>query len=391
MRKTGTLLVTAAVCAAMFAGCGASTTESSVSTTSSTSSSSESTSEESSTSTTSLIYSSDPSYEYLTGDYSWEDCLTLPTYKGLELTKEVEKVDADDIEDYYKTNMEAETVTDSDATVEDGDYVKVDYECKFEGDSEYGDPSGTDYEVTVGSGSNIDGFEEGLIGLKVGEEAYLDLQFPDDYWSEDYAGKAVTFHVTLKSISRTPEVTDEWVSEFTDGEYSTKADYDVYVKQTLEETAQSNAKSSLRQSAWQEVYNNTEYKALPEEYVNEGMDYLEQQMLSNAQLAGYDTIEEYLEQSGNSQEEYDGYKRYYGESYAKTKILVDAIWDTEEMTTDHELYQEALSELADSMGVASDELISNYGEDNVADYCRSMAVNDIIVSYANVTETESDS
>ena len=73
-----------------------------------------------------------------------------------------------------------------------------------------------DYELVVGDGEMIDGFEDGIVGMKSGETKELDLTFPDDYYEESVAGKAVVFKVTLQKFTRPAELTDEWVAANTD-------------------------------------------------------------------------------------------------------------------------------------------------------------------------------
>ena len=357
MKKTMTFIIAAAMSAAVLAGCGNDAAGSS----SSSASSSSASSEASSVSAASSSSQEEEDLEYVSGDFTFDECVELPNYKGLKLTKEVTKI-TDDM---------------------------IDFEAKF-GDGDYGDPQGTDFNVTIGSGTTIDGFEDGLKGHKVGDEVYLDLKFPDDYYSADYAGKDVTFHITVKEIKRMPEPSDEWVNTYTNGEYTTVKDYDVYIKDYLEEMAQKDAKTSLRQSAWQEVFQSAKFKKLPEEYINEGKEAIEEQVESAMSNYGIETKEEYIEQSGMTQEQYDEYVKSYSESYAKSKLIVYSIWEKEGLSEDDKLYKDALKELVDAASSTEDDMIEQYGEDNVRDYCRSMAVNDYIIENSDVKEVEVD-
>lgn len=385
MKKTMTFIIAAAMSAAVLAGCGNDAAGSS----SSSASSSSASSEASSVSTASSGSQEEEDLEYVSGDFTFDECVELPNYKGLKLTKEVTKITDDMIDSYYSSRMTAETLTDPDAKIEEGDIVNTDFEAKF-GDGDYGDPQGTDFNVTIGSGTTIDGFEDGLKGHKVGDEVYLDLKFPDDYYSADYAGKDVTFHITVKEIKRMPEPSDEWVNTYTNGEYTTVKDYDVYIKDYLEELALKDAKTSLRQSAWQEVFQSAKFKKLPEEYINEGKEAIEEQVESAMSNYGIETKEEYIEQSGMTQEQYDEYVKSYSESYAKSKLIVYAIWEKEGLSEDDKLYKDALKELVDAASSTEEDMIEQYGEDNVRDYCRSMAVNDYIIENADVKEVEVD-
>ena len=196
MKKTMTFIIAAAMSAAVLAGCGNDAAGSS----SSSASSSSASSEASSVSTASSGSQEEEDLEYVSGDFTFDECVELPNYKGLKLTKEVTKITDDMIDSYYSSRMTAETLTDPDAKIEEGDIVNTDFEAKF-GDGDYGDPQGTDFNVTIGSGTTIDGFEDGLKGHKVGDEVYLDLKFPDDYKvNTELAGKDVTFEVTLNGV-----------------------------------------------------------------------------------------------------------------------------------------------------------------------------------------------
>ena len=105
---------------------------------------------------------------------------------------------------------------------------------------------------------------------------------------------------------------------------------------------------------------------------------------------GIETKEEYIEQSGMTQEQYDEYVKSYSESYAKSKLIVYSIWEKEGLSEDDKLYKDALKELVDAASSTEDDMIEQYGEDNVRDYCRSMAVNDYIIENSDVKEVEVD-
>ncbi len=385
MKKTMTLIIAAAMGMSVLAGCQGSSTAASSSTESS-SSTSESSSTSSSSSSTASSSSEEEQLDYIDGDFTFDECVELPKYKGLKLEKEVTEVTDGMIRAQYTTYMtdELEEVTDADSKIQYGDQVTMDYECKF-GDGEYGDPQGTDYSVIIGSKTTIDGFEDGLIGHKNGEEVYLDLTFPDNY-TDEYAGKDVTFHITITKIERTPDPTDEWVNTYTEGEYTTVKDYDKYLKENFEESYEASATSTLRQSAWSEVYDNVKFKALPQEYVDEGKATMESQVQSMMESYGIESMDDFLEQSGMTQEDYDDMLKTNSVSYAKSKLVVNAIWDKEKLSEDDEIYKAILQKLIEDNDTTEEELIENYGEDTVKDYCKQYAVIDYIIENADVKE-----
>lgn len=122
----------------------------------------------------------------------------LGQYKNLTYTPVDTTVTDDEVEEQINTNLQANATYDqiTDRAVQDGDTVNIDYTGKIDGE-EFAGGSGSDYNLQIGSDTFIDGFEDGLIGKNPGETVTLNLTFPDDYSSEDLAGKDATFDVTI--------------------------------------------------------------------------------------------------------------------------------------------------------------------------------------------------
>lgn len=165
----------------------------------------------------------------------------------------------------YQLNNSAtnEEVTDRD-NVENGDIVNIDYVGTKDGE-EFSGGSGTGYDLTIGSGTFIDGFEDGLIGHKVGEVVDLNLTFPDDYQQEDLAGQDVVFKVTINKIQQkvVPELTDDWVVSQNISGVSTVDEYRDYVRQQLMAQAQSTYDSDVQSKIAQYMVENSTFKQDP--------------------------------------------------------------------------------------------------------------------------------
>ena len=149
-------------------------------------------------------------------DYDVESLVKLGDYKGLTYTETDTSVSDEEVESQINSTLTAHATPEQikDRAVEDGDTVNIDYEGKIDGETfEGGTASGA--SLTIGSDSFIDGFEDGLIGVKPGEKKTLNLKFPDDYKTNpDLAGKAVVFDVTVNYIEGddiVPELTDDFV------------------------------------------------------------------------------------------------------------------------------------------------------------------------------------
>ncbi len=177
----------------------------------------------------------------------------------------------------YQLNSSAvnEEITDRE-DVQEGDIANIDYTGKKDGEA-FDGGSAEGYDLTIGSGSFIDGFEDGIIGHKVGDEFDLDLTFPEDYSNEDLAGQEVVFTVKVNSISQkvTPELTDDWVvSRNIDG-VSTVEEYEDYVYNQLLSQAQSTYDSDVQDKAAQYVMENSTY---PQDPPQEMIDRLAESM-----------------------------------------------------------------------------------------------------------------
>ena len=147
--------------------------------------------------------------------------VTLGDYKNLSFNVPEQSVTDEELDEevasFLSTLTEIRDVTDRPA--QDGDTVMIDFDGIVDGEH-HDSTTGTDFEVTIGSKRTITGFEDGIIGMNIGETKVLNLTFPDPYTNPDFAGKPVDFSITLKSIRApfAPELTDELVAENTDYE-----------------------------------------------------------------------------------------------------------------------------------------------------------------------------
>jgi len=186
--------------------------------------------------------------------YDVQKCVTLGDYSNLQISIPNEyKVTKEQVDDYALSMAQynAQPVyKDTDKKkVEEGDTVNIDYEGKKDGVAfEGGTAAG--YNLTIGSNSFIEGFEEGLVGTKVGQTVDLDLTFPENYPSEDLAGAAVVFTVKVNKIVEADpdakfELNDAFVKQYYDCE--TVEEYKEKVKEYLENTNKSNKETDTRQ------------------------------------------------------------------------------------------------------------------------------------------------
>ena len=148
------------------------------------------------------------------------DYVNLPDdYADITISADLGQVSEDDITNYINTNVLASFATDTQVTdraAADGDTVNIDYVGRIDGVAfDGGDSQGKGYDLTLGSGTFIDGFEDQIVGHTPGESFDVQVTFPEDYGKEELNGKAAVFKTTLNyiSVKVTPELSDEWVAE----------------------------------------------------------------------------------------------------------------------------------------------------------------------------------
>ena len=221
----------------------------------------------------------------------------------------------------------------------EGDIANIDFVGKMDG-QEFDGGSGQGYDLTIGSGQFIDGFEDSIIGHNVGETFDWNGQFPDPYTGNpDFSGKPVTFTITVNSISTLPEVNDDFVKTVSD-ESTTVDEYREEVKKTLEESAKDNYDYSLQAEAWDAVLEKAEVEKYPEDEVNEIKDQLIQQYKDAAESYGM-TYEDFISSQMNTDvASFEKQAEEAAQQSIKQKYVAEAIADKEKLTPTDEEYEE---------------------------------------------------
>ena len=174
----------------------------------------------------------------------------LGDYKGLEIEKQSSELTDEEVQESidHQLGHLAEMVVKEDGAVEDGDTVNIDFDGYVDGEQfEGGQADG--YDLEIGSGSFIPGFEEQLVGVKAGEEKDVNVTFPEEYHAEELAGKEATFKTKVNEIKfkDVPELTDEIANEL-DAEANTVDEYKENLRKRLAEQKQLKQKMLKRRS-----------------------------------------------------------------------------------------------------------------------------------------------
>lgn len=225
------------------------------------------------------------------GDYSK---IKKTLKKATVTAKDVAEV----VENLRKRSSEKKEVT---RAAKNGDEVVIDFEGTDAKGAAVAGASGKDYPLTLGSGSFIPGFEEGLVGLKAGATKKLDLTFPKEYHAPSLAGSKITFDVTVKTVQELtqPEANDAFAA--TVGPFKTLKDLEKDIKAQLEEQKVTEAINQLKDEIVEELVKKTTL-TLPEVLVTDQISMLEHDFAQNLLYRGI-TKPEYLKQEGFKDED----------------------------------------------------------------------------------------
>lgn len=294
-------------------------------------------------------------------EFKAKDYVTLGDYKGVEVQVEQMEVTDEYLQGYidFLLAQDAASTPVTDRAVEVGDVANIDYEGKLDGVAfEGGTAQG--YDLEIGSGSFIDGFEDGVVGMKIGETKDIPLTFPDPYTNPDLAGKDVVFTVTVNSISvlEKPELTDEYVAGLGIEECSNVEEYRNYLRDILTEQTKESFESDKLNAAIMTLEENAAFSDVPEGMLNRMNETLTANISAYASAYGVDIGTYVANVYGGSADAYQDVLLEQARVMAQRYIMMAAIADEEGIeVTDEELAAGISEETANyaGYGYASEE------------------------------------
>ncbi len=270
--------------------------------------------------------------------------ITAPTAE--EITDE----SVNDMITYY-LSMGGET-TEVEGAASSGDIVNIDYVGKLNGE-EFDGGSNTGCDLTLGSGTFIDGFEDGLIGSKAGDEVSLNLTFPEDYSNADLAGQAVVFDVKVNSVSRSltyEDLTDELANTYSGGQYTTADEYRAGIREYLEKSAAAYAKNELYTNAVNAATGASEVEVNDaaigwaiDVYI-QSADTMFKNYSASYGMSGMNGLAEYLETMGTSYEDYRTSLEEDAKALAEQTAVVDEIAKEQKLEYNDDTFNQYLTE-----------------------------------------------
>ena len=293
-----------------------------------------------------------------------EDYIKPAEYKGIEADRMEVKVTKAEIGDAIVADLKAaakETKLKKGDKVKEGDTVNIDYVGKMDG-KEFEGGSAKGYDLTLGTGKFIDGFEEGLVGHKVGEKGIeLKLAFPLNYSEEKLQGKDVVFTVTINSATRMvqPEYNDTFVKTL--GDYKNTKEYEKAVEEKLYKQKEEEAQKNMETEVWSKVLAKTKVLKYPEEIVNHYVETFDALTDYNAEQYGLDRKDFIAQYYGAATEKELKLQLVdYAQTLVKQEMLVEYIADKEGINyTDEEA--DALKKNLETQGYTDESVQRDTG------------------------------
>ena len=252
--------------------------------------------------------------------------VALGQYKGLEVEKMA--VTVSDAQVLAELNRMAQNVASTETVeraAEAGDTANIDFEG-FDNGVAFEGGKGENFDLKLGSGQFVPGFEEQVVGMTAGEEKDINVTFPEDYAAE-LAGKAVVFHVKLNKVSVTnvPALDDEFAKDVS--EFETLEELKADIRAKAEEKAAKDADSAFEQAAVEKAAENTAVE-MPKALVEAELDSQLERFAYQLQMSGY-SMEQYAQMMGGDMNTLRNAFRPQAEKQAKINVTLEKIAEAE--------------------------------------------------------------
>lgn len=303
--------------------------------------------------------------------------VTLGEYKGLKVDKVSTRVTAKEVEAKLEEEQKknARTVTVDDRAVQDGDEVILDFEGFVNGVAFEGG-KGENYPLTIGSGSFIPGFEEQLIGVESGKEVEVNVTFPEEYHSEDLAGKEAVFKCTVHEIKvkELPELDDDFAAEVS--EFDTLEEYKADLKAKIKEQKLNDGNRQKEEQAVEKAVENATME-IPDAMIDTQVQQMAQEFAQRIQSQGL-TLEQYFQFTGLTADKMKEELRPQAVKRIETRLVLEAIAKAENIEISDEKLEEELVKMAEMYKMEVEKLKEYMGEGEKEQMKEDMAVQEAV-------------
>ncbi|OUQ80590.1 trigger factor [Flavonifractor sp. An100] len=305
----------------------------------------------------------------------------LGEYKGLTAPKEEVKVTEKDIDEEMKPYVDRATrLVSVKRKAKKGDTAVIDFEG-FDNGTPFEGGKGENYELKLGSGSFVPGFEDQIIGMKAGEEKDLDITFPEDYHA-DLAGKAVVFHVKVNEVKepQTPELDDEFAKDVSEFETLEAFRKDLGEKRTKRLEAQ--AQNDFENAVMEQLVENMECE-IPDGMVEVQLDKLMDDYAMRMQSQGI-SMDDYMKMMGMTPEMMRASARPSALRQVQIELALTAVADAEQLQVSEEEIEAEINRLAEQYGLKAEQVKAAVPTADLTKDLRLKKASELVIAEAKV-------
>ncbi|MDO4345199.1 MAG: trigger factor [Eubacteriales bacterium] len=287
--------------------------------------------------------------------------VTLGEYKGLEVPKTEIVVTDEEIQAEVDKEREnnSRTVDVDDRAVQNGDLIKLDFDGSVDGVPFEGGKA-ENYDLTVGSGSFIPGFEEQLVGVQIGQDVDVNVTFPEEYHAKELAGKEAVFKCRVNEIKvkELPEADDDFAQDVS--EFDTLAEYKEDIKKKLIEKKETEAKNVKEQAAVDKAVENASMD-IPEAMIDNQVRQMAEDFGRRIQSQGL-SVEQYLQFTGMTTDKLLEQMRPEAEKRIKNTLTLEAVAKAENFEISDERVEEEIKKMAEMYKMEAENVRNMMGE-----------------------------
>jgi len=306
----------------------------------------------------------------------------LGDYKGIEIPKFDYTVTDEDVQKEIEAAQQknARVTTLDEGAVENGNIAVIDFEGFCDGVAFEGG-KGEDYDLEIGSNTFIPGFEEQLVGAKVGDLVDVNVTFPEEYHAPDLAGKEALFKVTVKEIKvrELPEADDDFASEAS--EFETLADWKADIKAKLEEKAVDRAKIDSENAVVEKVVENAEVE-IPAAMLDAQVEREYQEFAQRLMYQGMN-IDMYMQYTGATEESMKEQMKPQAEKKLLGSLVLEAIQVAEGIEAGPEEVELELVDMSKKYNMELDKLKELMGEAELENLKKDLGVQKTVTMLVN--------
>ena len=311
--------------------------------------------------------------------------VTLGDYKGVEVPKTEITVTDEDVEAELKKEQEknSRTISVEDRAAQLNDIVTIDFEGSVDG-VPFDGGQATEYPLTLGSNTFIPGFEEQLVGAKVGDDVDVKVTFPEEYQAKELAGKEAIFKCAVKKIEakELPELDDDFAKDVS--EFDTLAEYKEHVKTNLEDKKANEAKRAKEDAAVDKAIENAQMD-IPEAMLMTQCRQMLDDFSRRMQSQGL-SMDQYFQFTGMTADKMMEDMKPQALKRIQTRLVLEKVAEVENIQPTEEEVNEEISKMAEAYKMEADKLKELLGERELEQMKKDMAVQKAVTLVADAAK-----